>query len=124
MITRGHVAIVVSDVEASIRFYTYALGLKLGTRFAEDWVTIIAGNGLTIGLHPPSKHYPAPGTKGAMMIGLEIDEDIEIAVARLAARGVRFTGKIVRDPRAGAFANFEDPDGNPFYLWQVEWKAS
>jgi hypothetical protein len=33
-----------------------------------------AGKGLTIGLHPASPKYPAPRTKGATMLGLEIDE--------------------------------------------------
>ena len=122
MIAQGHVAIVVSDVDAALRFYTEILGLSPGARFAGHWA-IVQAPGLTIGLHPPSKHYPPPGTKGAMMIGLEIAEDIEVAVARLTAKGVGFTGPIVRDPRAGAFANFTDPDGNSFYLWQVAWRG-
>lgn len=121
MIAAGHVALVVSDMEASLQFYTQLLGLKLGKRYADDWVTIEAGRGLTIGLHPASRHYPPPGTQGSLMIGLEVDESIESAVERLTARGVHFTGAIVRDPRAGAFANFTDPDGNALYLWESRW---
>ena len=121
MITAGHVALVVSDMDAAVHFYTDVLGLKLGKRYAQDWVTVDAGRGLTIGLHPASRHYPAPGTNGSLMIGLEVGESIETAVERLTARGVRFSGPIVRDPRAGAFANFTDPDGNALYLWESLW---
>jgi hypothetical protein len=66
------------------------LGLKLTNRFGDHWATVDAGKGLVIGLHPASAKFPAPGTKGGMMIGLEIDEPIE------------------------------DPDGNPFYLWETK----
>ena len=121
MITGGNVTIVVSDMEASVRFYSEVLGLKLIKRTAHDWVTFEAGSGLTIGLTLASKHYPAPGTKGGMLVGLEVDEKMEDVVERLTAKGVRFTGPIVHDERAGVFANFEDPDGAQFYLWQSAW---
>lgn len=119
----GHVTVIVSDLERAIRFYSETLGLGPVTHHARDWATV-AAPGLTIGLTPASRHYPAPGTRGAMMIGLEIDEPMEQAVARLAAAGVHFTGPIVTNKRAGTFANFADPDGNPLYLWNVAWRAS
>jgi len=73
---------------------------------------------MTIGLHPSSDKYPAPGTKGGMMLGLEIDERIEVVVKRLADRGVSSIGSIIR-AKPGAFASLEDPDGNLIYLWEV-----
>jgi predicted enzyme related to lactoylglutathione lyase len=121
LIAGGHVALVVADVEAALGFYTGVLGLTLQERHGSDWVTV-AGRGITIGLHPAGKHYPPPGTRGAAMIGFEVDV-IEDEVARLKAKGVSFSGEIVRDPRAGAFANFADPDGNALYLWQVNWTS-
>ena len=121
MISGGHVALVVSDVEASLRFYTEVLGLTPMERHGNDWV-VVSGRGLTLGLHPAGKHYPAPGTRGALMLGFEVDGRIDDEVALLKAKGVRFAGDIMRDPRAGAFANFTDPDGNALYLWQVQWR--
>jgi hypothetical protein len=53
-----------------------------------------------------------------MMLGLEIDMPIEKAVARLTERGVK-VGGIVRDS-PGNFTHFEDPDGNPIYLWELK----
>jgi catechol 2,3-dioxygenase-like lactoylglutathione lyase family enzyme len=118
---KAHVTIIVSDMARAVRFYSETLGLGPAKQHAEDWVTI-DGPGLTIGLTPASRHYPAPGTRGAMMIGIEIDEPVEVAVERLSAKGVAFKGPVVRDARAGSFANFSDPDGNPLYLWNSTWR--
>ena len=52
------------------------------------------------------------------MLGLEIGIPIEQAIARLTEHGVK-VGGIVRDS-AGNFTDFEDPDGNPIYLWEVK----
>ncbi len=97
MISGGNVTVVVSDMDAAVDFYTNVLAMKLTNRFGNHWATVDAGRGLVIGLHPSSAKYPAPGTKGSMMIGLEIDEPIEAVVDRLQRRGVRFNGSIVKD---------------------------
>ena len=116
MVSGGNATIIVADVDRSIRFYTEVLGLKLTNRFGNDWATVSAGEGLTIGIHPRSPKYPAPGTKGAIILGLDIDVPIEKALSRLAQHGVAIKGTVVRsDP--GNFANLEDPDGNEIYLW-------
>lgn len=119
MISGGNVTVFVSNMDAAVRFYTETLELKLTNRFGDHWATVDAGKGLTIGLHPASSKYPAPGTKGGMMIGLEIDESIEKVVSRLQKKGVRFDGPIAKDT-AGSFAGFQDQDGNPIYLWEVD----
>ena len=118
MISGGNATIFVSNMDSAVQFYTQVLGLKLSNRFGDHWATVEAGRGLTIGLHPASPKYPAPGTKGAMMLGLEIDEPITAVVNRLTERGVRFSS-IGRD-EGGAFVGFEDPDGNAIYLWEVD----
>ena len=118
MVTGGNATVIVSNMDRAVGFYTEALGLKLTNRFGDHWATVEAGKGLTIGLHPASDKYPAPGTKGGMMLGMEIDEPIENAIARLAAKGVSMSGPVVRDG-PGAFVSFEDPDGNSIYFWEV-----
>ncbi len=111
----GNTTVFISNMDEAIRFYTEVLGLKLTFRFRDHWATVEAGPGLTIGLHEARPIHPAPGTKGAMLLGLIIDEPIEGVVDRLSKKGVRFT-EIVRDEYAGNFVSFEDPDGNPVCL--------
>jgi catechol 2,3-dioxygenase-like lactoylglutathione lyase family enzyme len=118
MISGGNATVFVSNMDNAVRFYTEVLGLKLTNRFGDHWATVVAGRGLTIGLHPASPKYPAPGTKGAVMPGLEIDEPIAGMVARLSEKGVRIKGSIVKD-EPGNFITLEDPDGNEMYLWEV-----
>jgi catechol 2,3-dioxygenase len=119
MISGGNATIYVSNMDAAVRFYTEVLGLRLSNRFGDNWATVEAGPTLTIGLHPTSAQNPAPGTKGSVMLGLEVDEPIERVVARLAEKGVRMTGEIIRQEHVGNFAAIEDLDGNPIYLWEV-----
>jgi predicted enzyme related to lactoylglutathione lyase len=122
MISGGNATVFVSNMDVSVRFYTEVMGLKLTNRFGNNWATVEAGKGLTIGLHPASPRYPAPGTKGAMMLGLEIDEPIAGMVARLTDKGVRIRGSIVQD-ESGNFVHLEDPDGNEIYLWETQPQA-
>lgn len=122
MISGGNATVFVSSMDRAVQFYTEVLGLKLTNRFGDHWATVEAGKGLTIGLHPASPKYPAPGTKGAVMLGLEIDEAIEGVVARLSEKGVQIKGSIVRD-ETGNFVQLEDPDGNEIYLWEVNREA-
>jgi predicted enzyme related to lactoylglutathione lyase len=117
MITGGNATVFVSNMDNAVRFYTEVLGLRLTNRFGDHWATVDAGKGLTIGLHPASPKFPAPGTKGGMMLGLEIGTSIEEAITRLTEHGVK-VGGIVRDS-TGNFTDLEDPDGNSIYLWEV-----
>ena len=118
MITGGNATVFVSNMDRAVQFYTQTLGLKLTNRFGDFWATVDAGKGLTIGLHPASPKYPAPGTKGGMMLGMEVQGPIEKVVAQLSERGVQFKGSIIRD-QGGNFVHLEDPDGNEIYLWEV-----
>lgn len=125
MITGGNATVFVSDLDRAVQFYTQVLGLKLTHRFGDHWATVDAGKGLTIGLHPARPNFPAPGTKGAIMLGLEIGDSIDEVVARLTARGVAMNGPIIRASE-GSFAHFTDPDGNELYLilWAKEAAAA
>jgi len=113
----GNVTVYVSNMDAAVRFYGEILGLRIAYRFGDHWAAVEAGKGLTIGLHPASPESPA-GRKGSMAIGLELNGSIREAVTALKAKGVRFQGSIHED-KAGSFAFFEDPDGNPLYLAEL-----
>ena len=118
MITGGNATVFVSNMDRAVQFYTQVLGLRLTNRFGDHWATVDAGKGLTIGLHPASPKYPAPGTKGGMMLGMEVDGAIDQVVATLVKKGVQFKDSVVRS-EAGNFVHLEDPDGNEIYLWEV-----
>jgi catechol 2,3-dioxygenase-like lactoylglutathione lyase family enzyme len=117
MIAGGNATVFVSNMDAAVRFYTEILGLRLAERYGDHWATVDAGKGFTIGLHPSSPKYPKPGTKGGMMLGLEVTASLESVVSLLRSHAVHVDGDIVRD-EGGSFAHLEDPDGNPIYLWQ------
>ncbi len=119
MINGGNATIYVSDINASIRFYTETLGLTLRMRAADHWAEIDAGPGLIIGLHPAnSPHSPKPGTVGSISVGLNVTQPLEDVVRTLVERGVEFHGPIMEDTNV-RLAFFADPDGNPMYLAQV-----
>ena len=123
MVSGGNATIIVADMDRSIRFYTEVLALKLTNRFGDDWATVSAGASLTIGIHPASDKYPVPGTKGSIMLGLDIEVPVEQAVSRLVQHGVTITGSIVRSGE-GNFVSLHDPDGNQIYLWEHVGRAT
>jgi predicted enzyme related to lactoylglutathione lyase len=118
MISGAIATIFVADMNRAVDFYTETLGLKLQYRADSHWAQIDAGNGFSIGLHPPSEKSPAPGTRGAISIGMNVVGDIEQAVATLKDKGVTFHGPIVDDTQV-RLAFFSDPDGNDLYLCQA-----
>jgi catechol 2,3-dioxygenase-like lactoylglutathione lyase family enzyme len=119
MFASGNITVYVSDMDRAVRFYTGTLGLKLAYRFGDHWASVEAGRGLTIGLHPASPESPA-GRMGSMHIGLELSGSLDEARKTLEARGVTFQSE-VNEGKAGRFAAFEDPDGNPLYLAELKW---
>ena len=118
MVTGGNATVFVTNIENSLKFYNGILGLKISSHFGEHWASVEAGK-FTIGLHPTSDKHPAPGTPGAMMIGLDIDEPIDVAAAKLNAQGVKNVGEVKRE-QEGNFVHFHDPDRNELYFWETK----
>lgn len=115
------VTIFVSNMDASVRFYTDVLGLKLEQRWGNEFAIVTGQHGLTIGLHPASAKSPA----GKITIGIQSPGPIENAVARLKEKGVNFSTSPVDDGEVRA-ADFVDPDGAELYLVEVKqsWQSS
>ncbi len=118
MISGGLVTVFVYDMDKAARFYTETLGLKLGSRFGNEWASVDAGKDLTIGLHPASRDSAA-GEKGSIMIGLQLTESIQEAVSALREKGVHFLGPVIDDEYLWV-AHCEDPDGNALYVYELK----
>jgi len=115
LIDGGNATIYVTEMDRSVRFYTDTLGLRLALRAGDDWASIDAGKGLTLGLHVAPEGAPRPGQPGAITVGLAVSRPIEEVVGTLRERGVPFRGPVV-DQGFVKLAFFADPDGNSLYL--------
>jgi len=97
----------VADIKRARDFYERVLGLKVESNFSDEWIEYdIAGTTFAI-TNMDTNHRPA--AKGAA-VAFEVDE-LDSAVARLKAAGVRFTQENAESPVC-RFAVMLDPDGN------------
>jgi catechol 2,3-dioxygenase-like lactoylglutathione lyase family enzyme len=103
------VTIHVADMQRSIEFYTVRLGLKVKSRYGDEFA-VIEGPGIMIGLHPATAVAPA----GAVSIGFSVD-DVEEGREQLRSRGIATEGDIVADAPM-RFVFLKDPDGTQLYL--------
>jgi catechol 2,3-dioxygenase-like lactoylglutathione lyase family enzyme len=119
MITEANVTVMISDMNRSIKFYVETLGLKLRSRYGDQFAEIEC-SGLTIALHPAVARGPRPGNSESLSVGLGV-ADIDSAMTKLKGKGVSFSRVSNDGPVKLAF--FKDPDGNPLYLSQTQkWK--
>ncbi len=119
MITEANVTVMISDINRSIKFYVETLGLKLKSRYADQFAEVECP-GLTIALHPAFERGPRPGNSESLSVGFGV-ADVDGAMAKLRAKGVSFSRVSNDGPVKLAF--FRDPDGNPLYLSQTQkWK--
>jgi catechol 2,3-dioxygenase-like lactoylglutathione lyase family enzyme len=124
-----HVEIVTDQPEATVKFYTEVLGFTIKSRehversslgvpmdlvyldLAGTMIELITYHGATLAPDPGKEHL------GYRMMALEVD-DMQRAVADLAARGVEIAwGPRVAEGRY-ARAEIRDPDGNHIELRQ------
>jgi catechol 2,3-dioxygenase-like lactoylglutathione lyase family enzyme len=117
LVSGGHAIVYVSNMDAGVRFYTTVLGMKLTYRHANNFATAEIGDFL-LAIHPSTPFAPPPGTKGAVVLGLSVDEPIERVVSRLSTQGLRMLGPIIRAEH-GDTVEIADPDGNVIILREV-----
>lgn len=118
----GYVIVGVTNLDRAIAFYRDALGFEFvhaapEFHFAEfkvgDMRFSLAGSD---GIDDGGGNHKVGGNTG---IGFAVD-DLDEAHADLAANGVTFTMEPERQPWGGYMAMFADPDGNVFYLDQMQ----
>ena len=109
-----HLALSVTDLDGSERFYTGVLGFDRLVDFGEVRVLIDRPSSFTLSL---SRHADArPGPFSELVTGLDhvgltagSRDDLVEWEKRVRAAGVRFTP--IRDMPFGSHLNFRDPDG-------------
>lgn len=115
-----HLVLTVADPEATIRFYTAALGMRAETfRPADGSVRRALGFGdQKINLHPaaapfePKAHHPLPGSADLCFLS---DTGLDHWQAHLAALGIAvIDGPVRRTGATGPILSIylRDPDGN------------
>lgn len=113
---------IVSDVAASVTFYTEFLDFKVLTNFAPAFADVARDNlrlllsGPTSSAARPMPDGTSPTPGGWNRIHL-IVENIEVEVARLRNAGVRFRNDILSGP-GGKQVLLLDPSGNVVELFQ------
>lgn len=114
----AYVNLFVSDLARALAFYQGTLGLGLLHAAPEHGYASLDAGPIRLGLAvagPEQRELVGRHTG----IGFAVS-DLEEEHARLAGLGVIFPMPPARQPWGGFMALAEDPDGNVFYLDQVE----
>ncbi len=96
----------VKDIERSSEFYVKKLGFKR-TYGDDDYVSVRAPNGITLGLHnAPRKSVKPSGSEYYFRV-----DDVDVWYDRLRNKGVKFSRRPKDQPWGDRTAYFRDPDG-------------
>lgn len=119
MITQlGNVTVVVKDLDAARTFYKDVLGLRQAFFDRKhDWLCFDTGRtafSLTVPWNKASKKLIGGKTGVSFYV-----DDIRRTYAALKKKKVKFHLAPRKEPWGGRLANFEDPDGNQFFLLQM-----
>lgn len=113
----------VPDVEAGVRFYTMAFGLKVGRRFGADFVELLGWPATvylltkkagTVGAGGDLRRYERHWTPVHADI---VVDDVNAAVARAVGAGAKLEAP-AKDAPYGRRAMLADPFGHGFCLLQ------
>ena len=116
-----YVNVFVSDLKRAVEFYRDTLGLQLQFQEEQFGYASFTPEGGRFGVArvdagAPDSHSLLGRHTG---IGWGVP-DLNAAYQNLKAKGVRFTTVPTKQPWGGYMATFADPDGNLFYLDQLQ----
>jgi catechol 2,3-dioxygenase-like lactoylglutathione lyase family enzyme len=113
------IAMTISDLQRSEKFYCDVLGMKVLFRIPDQCVIMMMGEPphRFLGLWLPDTHgaYTGQGI-GKMHFTMEIDiADVDQWEAHFLAHGVHAPKRVKRN--GDVHFDFDDPDGHPLELW-------
>ncbi|MCD1125046.1 VOC family protein [Jinshanibacter sp. LJY008] len=120
-----HIAVICADYERSKHFYCHTLGFELLAEHyraeRQSWKADLAINGdyqieLFSFPHPPARPSQ-PEACGLRHLAFSV-QDLNAAVAQLAAAGVTYEAIRVDPYTEKRFTFFNDPDGLPLELYE------
>ncbi|WP_337862613.1 VOC family protein [Nitrososphaera sp.] len=114
----GAVILLVSNMQASIKFYKDTLGLPLKTK-SKDWTEFFK-DGTVLALTPAKKRSMV-GSGTGMLVGFMVS-DMDATVKELKAKKVKFFKKPKEEP-FGKHAVIEDPDGHLISIAEIKTKS-
>jgi predicted enzyme related to lactoylglutathione lyase len=117
----------VDDLEKAVRFYTSALGLRVGRRFGVDGIELLGAEApicllVSAGGSPPFRDAQGTRDYGRHWTPVHLDfavEDIDAAVTQAEAAGAKVEVPIEQH-RWGKIAVLADPFGHGFCLLGFE----
>lgn len=114
----GNVTVVVKDLDKALKFYQDKLGLRLAFYDKKhDWLCFDTGRtalSLTMPWNKRAKKLVGARTGVSFYV-----DDIAKTYRALKKNKVKFHLAPRKEPWGGTLANFEDPDGNRFFLLQM-----
>lgn len=115
MIALADVAVVVSNAQASARWWKKNLGFPSFTMGGSGHALMVAPPGDRFVLHLCEGFAPLePGDTGIAFV----TDDLEALVARMVKGGVAFPQPLTQE-KWGKMAKFADPDGNIFWIFDM-----
>ncbi len=118
MTTIAYVNVFVSDLALAVEFYEQTLGLEKEFADADFGYASFTAGPIRLGLAVAGEDQLALVGRHTG-IGLH-SEDLQADYQRLADLGVKFSMPPQKQPWGGFMALLDDPDGNVFYLDQVD----
>lgn len=121
-----HVAIICSDYERSLNFYTDILGLRvLAEHYREDRKSYKTDLGIgdnyvveLFSFPSPPPRLSHPEAAGLRHLAFEVD-DIEASVAELEAKNIPHEEIRIDEYTSKRFVFFQDPDGLPIEFYEL-----
>ncbi|MBI2368917.1 MAG: VOC family protein [Deltaproteobacteria bacterium] len=112
--------VVISDLDAAVKFYRDTLGLELAGLYPEfKFAVFTLSGGATLGMHPPMAYGAGKPLERGRNTGVILSVgDIQATYEEWRQKGVKFLHEPKQMPWGEVMTKFEDPDGNEFALLQ------